>query len=80
MCTNRVKVYQFKAENSKLMPYSLFLDTILKIFTVNNMKKKTGLNGYMHVFSVDYYTVDVSDTSNFHIDLMIMTHKKHDTI
>ena len=41
-----------------------------KHFTVNNMKKKIGLNGYVFHFSVDYI-IDISDI-NIHIILMKM--------
>ena len=36
---------------------------------------KTGLNGYVYDFSVDYNTFDISDITNIHKYLM----KKHDT-
>ena len=32
--------------------------------------KKTGLNGYEHKFSVDYSTIDISDTMNIRKNLM----------
>ena len=31
-----------------------------KGFTANDMKKKTGLNGYVYNFSVDYNVIDTS--------------------
>ena len=39
------------------------LDNISKHFTVDNMKK-TGLNGYVYDFSVDYITIDTSNIWN----------------
>ena len=39
------------------------------------MKKKTGLNGYVYEFSVDY---NIIDTSNI-IDIRKYLMKKHDT-
>ena len=37
---NAVKVYQFKAKNSEIKDYALFLDNVSKDFTINNMKKQ----------------------------------------
>ena len=47
----------------------------VKDFTVDNMKK-TGLNGYVHDFSVDYNSIETSDIWNIHIYSM----KNHDMI
>ena len=43
----------------------MFLDKISKDFTVNNITK-TGLNGYVYDFPVDYNTIDVSDIVEVH--------------
>ena len=40
---NATKIYQFKAKNSKIKAYALCLGNISKYFTIDNMKKKTGL-------------------------------------
>ena len=40
------------------------------------MKKKTGFNGYVWDFSVDYDTTDVDDIKNIHNYLM----NKNDTV
>ena len=40
------------------------------------MKKKTGFNGYVWGFSVDYDTTDVDDIKNIHNYLM----NKNDTV
>ena len=56
---NGVKIYQFKAKGSEIKPYPLCLGNISKDFTVDNLKK-TGLNGYVFDFFVDYNTVDFS--------------------
>ena len=45
-------MYQFKAKDLEIKPYSLCLSNILKGFTIDNMKK-TGLKGYVHAFSFD---------------------------
>ena len=72
---NGVKMYQFKAKDSKIKPCPFCLGNISKDFTVDNTKK-TGLNGYMHDFSVDYNSIETSDIWNIHIYSM----KKHDMI
>ena len=50
-------ILQFKAKNFEINPYSLqyllFLENISKYSTSNNMIK-TGLNKYVHDFSIDY--------------------------
>ena len=41
-----IKLYQFKAKNSKIKAYSWCLGNVSKDFTINNMeKKKKGLKG-----------------------------------
>ena len=34
------KIYQFKAKNSEIKDYALFLGNLLKDFIINNMKKQ----------------------------------------
>ena len=68
-------MYQFKAKDSKIKPCPSCLGNISKDFAVDNMKK-TGLNGYMHDFSVDYNSIETSDIWNIHIYSM----KKHEMI
>ena len=44
------------------------MGNISKDFTSNNMKKKTGLNGYAYEFSVDYNIIKTSiiiDINNY---------------
>ena len=53
-------MYQFKAKDSEIKPYSLCLGNISKDFTVDKMTK-TGLNWYKYDWSVEYNTSDVSD-------------------
>ena len=72
-CVNGVKVYQFKAKDSKIKPYALCLGNISKDVTVNSMKI-TRLNGHVHDFFIDYNTT-VSDTGYIHECLI----KKHNT-
>ena len=44
--------------------YSINLGNFLKIFTINI--QKTGLNGYVPHFSVDYNVIDTSDILDIH--------------
>ena len=62
---NAVKMYQFKAKDSKIKPYSLGLGNISKDFTLNNMKK-TGLKRIVNFFYVDYDPVNTSDILDIH--------------
>ena len=62
---NGAKVYQFEANKSEVKSYPLCFEIISKDFTVGNMKK-TGLNGRVHDFFVDYGTIDISDTVDIH--------------
>ena len=47
---NATKIYQFKAKDSEIKYYSLCLGNVSKKFTVNNLKKKTGLKGVVIFF------------------------------
>ena len=62
-----------KEKDSETKKYPLCLGNISKDFTTNNMKK-TGLNGYVHEFSLDY---NISDTSNI-INIYKYLMKMHD--
>ena len=53
-------MHQFKIKDSELKPYPLCLGNILKNFTIGNVKK-TGLNGYVLIFSVGYNIIDTND-------------------
>ena len=67
------KIYQFKAKVSEIKKHRLCLGNISGDCTANNMKK-TGLNGCVHAFSVDYRNFDTTNIINIHKYLM----KKHD--
>ena len=71
---NATKMYQYNAKNFEIKPYPLYLGNISKYLTADNLKK-TGLNGYVYDFSVDYNTIDTSNIINIHKCLM----RKHDT-
>ena len=55
---NGTEIHIFKAKNSEIVTTPLCLGNISKDFSVANMKK-TGLNGYIYDFSVDYDAIAV---------------------
>ena len=58
---NGKDVINFKDKSSEIVPYPLCLGNISKDFSADNMKK-TGLNGYVFDFSVDFNAVnDIQD-------------------
>ena len=58
---NGTEIHKFKAKDSEIAATPLCLGNISKDFSVDNMKKKTGLNGYVYDFSVDYDATAVND-------------------
>ena len=58
---NCIEIYKLKAKDSEIVASPLCLGNISKDFSVDNMKKKTGLNGYVYDFSVDYDAIAVDD-------------------
>ena len=66
---NVTKIYRFKAKSFEIKPYPLRLENISRYFTANNMKK-TGLNGYVYNFSVDYNIIGTSNIIDIHKYLM----------
>ena len=67
---NGTDIHKFKAKDSEIVANPLCLGNISKDFSVDDMKKKTGLNGYVFDFSVDYDAIAVDDildhTQKFH--------------
>ena len=57
---NGTEIHIFKTKNSETVATPLCLGNILKDFSVDSMKK-TGLNGYVYDFSVDYDAIAVDD-------------------
>ena len=57
---NGKEIHKFKAKDSEIVATPLCLGNISKDWSVDNMKK-TGLNGYVYDFSVDYRGVVVDD-------------------
>ena len=66
---NGTEIYKFEAKGSEIVASTLCLGNISKDFSVDNMKK-TGLNGYVSDFSVDYDDIAVHDILDIHKYLM----------
>ena len=62
---NGKEIIKFKAKDSEIVASPLCLGNISKDWSVDNMKK-TGFNGYVYDFSVDYDAVAVDDIKNIH--------------
>ena len=75
MLVNGTEIYKFKAKYSEIVPSPLCLGNISKDWSIDNMKK-TGFNGYVYDFSVDYDSIDVDDIKDIHKYLM----KKNDIV
>ena len=72
---NGTGIQKFKAKDSKIVAAPLCLENISKDWSVDNMNK-TGFNGYVYDFSVDYDATDVDDIVDIHQYLM----KKNDIV
>ena len=70
---NSKEIHKFKANDFEIVATPLCLGNISKDWIVDNMKK-TGLNGYVYDFSVDYDAIAVDDILDIHNYLM----KKND--
>ena len=57
---NGTEIYKFKAKDSEIVPSPLCLGNISKDWSTDNMKR-TGFNGYVHDFSIDYNAISVDD-------------------
>ena len=66
---NDTEIYKFKAKDSEIVSSPLCLGNISKDWSTDNMKK-TGFNGYLYDFSVDYDATDVDDIKDIHKYLM----------
>ena len=67
---NGSQIYKLKAKDSEITATPLCLGIISKDWSVDNMKK-TGLNGYVYHFSVNYDATSVDDILDIHKYLMI---------
>ena len=66
---NGTEIHKFKAKDSEILASPLFLGNISKYFSAYNMNK-TGLNGYVFDFSVDYDAIEVDEILDIHKCLM----------
>ena len=62
---NGTEIHKFKPKDSEIVATPLCLGNISKDFLVDNIKK-TGLNGYVYDFSVDYDAIAVDDILDIH--------------
>ena len=66
---NGTEIYKFKAKDSEIVATPLCLGNISKDWSVDNMKK-TGFNGYVYNFSVDYDAIAVDESVDIRKYLM----------
>ena len=66
LLANGTELYKFKAKDSEIVAIPLCLENISKDWSVDYMKKKPGLNGYVYDFSIDYDAVAVDDILGIH--------------
>ena len=66
---NGTEIYKFKAKDSEILPNLLCLGNISKDWSTDNMER-TGFNGYVYDFNVDYDATDIDDVTDIHKKLM----------
>ena len=66
---NGTEIYKFKVKDPEIVATPLCLGNISKGWSADNMKR-SGFNGYVFYFSVDYDATDVGDIVNIHKYLM----------
>ena len=78
MFVSGIEICKFRAKYSEIVASPLCLGNISKDWSIDSMKKtgKTGFNGYVYDFSVDYDATDVGDIKDIHKYLM----KKNDVV
>ena len=59
------EIHKFKAKDSEIAASPLCLGNISKDWSTDNIKK-TGFNGYVYDFSVDYDATDFADIKDIH--------------
>ena len=69
MFVNGTEIYKFKSKDSEIVASPFCLGNISKDWSTDNMRK-TGFNGYVNDFSVDYEAIAVDDIENIHKYLM----------
>ena len=63
------EIYKFKGKDSEIVATPLCLGNISKDRSIDNMKK-TGFNGYIYDFSVDYDAIAVDNILDIYKYLM----------
>ena len=66
---NGTEIHKFKAKDSEIIATPLCLGNISKDWSLANLEK-TGLNGYVYDFSVNYDAIAVDDILDIHNYLM----------
>ena len=66
---NGAEIFKFKAKYSDIVATPLCLGNISKDWSADKMKK-TGFNGYVYDFNVDYDATDVDNILDIHKFLM----------
>ena len=69
LLVNGTEIYKSKTKDSVTVAAHLCLESLSKYWSVDNIKK-TGLNGYVYDFSVDYDAIAVADILDIHKYLM----------
>ena len=62
---NVTEIYKLKPKDSDIVASPLCLVNISKDWSIDNMKR-TGFDGYIYDFSVDYDATDVDDIKDIH--------------
>ena len=68
MFVNGKEIHKFKAKDSEIVATPLCVGNISKDWSIDNMKK-TGFNGYVFDFSVDYDGLKVDNILGIHSHL-----------
>ena len=63
------EIYKYKAKDSEIVASPLCLGNISKDWSIDDMKR-TGFNGYINDFRVDYDSADLDDIKDIHKYLM----------
>ena len=66
---NGKEIHKFTANDPEVVPNNLCLGNDSKDFSASNMKK-TGFNGHIDDFSVDYAAIDINNILGIHKYLM----------
>ena len=66
---NGTEIYKFKTKDSEIAASPLCLGNISKDWSTDNIKK-TGFNGYVYDFNVDYNATDIDVIKVIHKYLM----------